>query len=82
MSSISGFSNRLHSAKYYGMTRNQLNIMNFVHENCFCFARKIRQYENNQMESLFDSFNESYFGNTTKSEERDLSTDLPQIKGI
>lgn len=31
------------------------------------------------MDSLFDSFNESYFGDPKQSEERDLSTDLPKI---
>lgn len=43
--------------------------------------RSIRKQESNQMDSLFDSFNESYFGDSTQNEERDASTDLPLIKG-
>eukprot|EP00111_Clytia_hemisphaerica_P001738 TCONS_00004905-protein len=41
--------------------------------------RSVRKHENSQMDSLFDSFNESYFGDPKQSEERDLSTDLPKI---
>jgi len=43
--------------------------------------RTVRQLESNQMDSLFDSFNESYFGDPKQIEARDTSTALPQIKG-
>ena len=48
---------------------------------CYFQYRSIRKHENHHMDSLFDSFNESYFGDSRQSEERDLSTDLPHFKG-
>lgn len=44
-------------------------------------TRSVRKHENSQMDSLFDSFNESYFGDSKQSEERDMSTELPHFKG-
>ena len=53
--------------------------MMIIYNSLFEIFRSVRKHENSQMDSLFDSFNESYFGDPKQSEERDLSTDLPKI---